>query len=264
MSRLYEALIASIALVYLAFFGVSLSLISLILKPFWKALWFQRAGRQILHFLLYLFFAGLKKSKLLVLDFSAVDTLKQESGLLIIANHPCLMDALFFNSRLPDVVSVMKSEVLNNPMFYGGAKLSGFIPSNSPRDFVQKCSAILQNNAHLLLFPEGTRSKNRGVNTFKKGFAMIAREAQVPVQTVFIVANTQFLGKGWSLWRRPDFPLKYHAVLGDRFKLDETTHYKQFAQDLEDYFKAHLPDYQHPPVFNESAVSHPLITNPQL
>jgi len=251
MSKLYEALIAIIALSYLAFFGVSLSLISLVFQPFWKASWFQHAGRRVLHFLLHVFFVGLKMSRLLVVDFSALDELKNKPGMLIIANHPCLMDALFFSSRLPNLVSVMKSDVLKNPMFFGGARLSGFIPSDSPRDFVKKCSGILENDAHLLLFPEGTRSVTRQVNSFKKGFAMVAREANVPVQAVFIQANTPFLGKGWSLLSRPNFPLKYRATLGKRFQLAEGENYKLFAAKLEQYFKDQIPDYQRPPRLNE-------------
>lgn len=251
MSKFYETLIAIIALSYLAFFGISLSLISFVLQPFWKASWFQRSGRRILHFLLHVFFAGLKISRLLVVDFSALDRLKNDPGMLIIANHPCLMDALFFSSRLPNLVSVMKSDVLKNPMFFGGARLSGFIPSDSPRDFVKKCSEILANDAHLLLFPEGTRSVTRQVNPFKKGFAMVAREANVPVQTVFIEANTSFLGKGWSLLSRPNFPLIYRATLGNQFQLAEEQNYKLFAAKLERYFKDHIPDYQQPPRLDE-------------
>lgn len=248
MNRLYEALITIFALSYLTFFGVSLSLFSLLFQPFWKQLWFQRMGRRVLHILLAIFFSGLKLSRLLVVDFSAVDQLKSFPGRLIVVNHPCLMDALFFSSRLPDLVSVMKSEVLKNPIFFGGARLCGFIPSDLPREFVAKCCEILSNNAHLLLFPEGTRTKTREVNSFKKGFALVAKKADVPVQTVFIQANTNFLGKGWKLWRRPNFPLEYRATLGECFYPDQQEEYKLFAARIEHYFRTHIPDYQKPPV----------------
>ncbi len=248
MKRLYEVLITVIALSYLTFFGVSLSLSSLLLLPFWKQLWFQQVGRRVLHQLLAIFFAGLKLSRLLIVDFSAVDALKNEPARIIVANHPCLMDALFFSSRLPDLVSVMKSEVLKNPIFFGGAKLCGFIPSDLPREFISSCFEILRNNAHLLLFPEGTRSKTNQVNTFKKGFALVAKKANVPVQAVFIQANTGFLGKGWSLWRRPHFPLQYRAFLGECFYQEQDEDYKQFASRVEQYFRNHIPDYQSPPI----------------
>ncbi len=248
MKRLYEVLITVIALGYLTFFGVSLSIISLLLLPFWKQVWFQRAGRRILHELLAIFFAGLKLSRLLIVDFSAVDQLKEKPAMIIVANHPCLMDALFFSSRLPNLVSVMKSDVLKNPVFFGGARLCGFIPSDLPREFISSCIDILGNNAHLLLFPEGTRSKTRRVNDFKKGFALVAKKADVPVQAVFIHANTGFLGKGWPLWRRPDFPLEYRASLGECFYQEQGEDYKQFASRLERYFRKHIPDYQKPPI----------------
>lgn len=242
---LYEGIITFLALGYLLFFGLGLSLFSLLLFPFFNVGRIQRFGRHTLQILLKIFFFGLNVSRLLLVDARALDKLRGQKSIIIIANHPCLMDALFFSSRLPDVASVMKAAVLKNPVFYGGATLAGFIRSDSPRNFVKHCCDALENDTQLLFFPEGTRSKTSAVNTFKGGFALVAKETGRPVQTVFIEANTAFLGKGWPLWKRPAFPLKYRLVLGECFHIDNRTDHKQFTLDMENYFQKNIPDYQH-------------------
>ena len=94
-----------------------------------------------------------------------------------------------------------------------------------------------------MIFPEGTRTVRKPVNEFKSAFALIARKSGVPVQTVFIEANTPFLGKGWQLSKKPQFPLVYRVKLGKRFEVNDDT--KIFVEDLEKYFKEHLAAKSH-------------------
>ena len=74
--------------------------------------------------------------------------------------------------------------------------------------------AAVRAGNQLLVFPEGTRTRQHRRYGFKGGFALIAKSAGVPVQTVFIETNSRFLGKGWPLFRKPVFPLVYRVRLG--------------------------------------------------
>ena len=103
---------------------------------------------------------------------------------------------------------------------------------------VRTAVSELKQGSQLLIFPEGTRTVKHPVNKFKSAFALIARKAGVPVQTVFIEANTPFLGKGWKLLKKPQFPLVYRVKLGKRFEANNDT--KLFVDDLEKYFRAHF------------------------
>jgi 1-acyl-sn-glycerol-3-phosphate acyltransferase len=80
--------------------------------------------------------------------------------------------------------------------------------------------ACLRAGNQLLMFPEGTRTRKKSSCRFKGGYALIAKTAGVPVQTVFIETNSKFLGKGWPLYRKPAFPLIYRVRLGQRFEVD--------------------------------------------
>ena len=237
---LYEWFVTLCGAVYFLSAGLFLSLLGLCLKPFLNRSQAHSFGRYGMHYVSRSFFAGLSLSGLVQVDFKELDQLRKEQGIIITPNHPCLMDALFISSRLPNVVCVMKASILSNPVFYGCAKLGGFIRGDSPMRFVEQCQETLGDGSQLLLFPEGTRTVKGKLNPFKGGFSLIAQKTGASVQTVFIEANTNFLGKRWPLWKKPEFPLIYRATLGERFLVDKTQDHRAFTTKLENYFKNHL------------------------
>lgn len=197
-------------------------------------------GRRAIHYVTRFFFAVLELSGLVHTDFKDLDRLYHQRGIIITANHPCLMDALFVMSRLPNVVCVMKASVVGNPFFAGAASMAGFIRSDSAKQFIRQCQQSLDQGAQLLLFPEGTRTVQKPINPFQSGFSLIAKKSQAPVQTVFIQANTHFLGKHWPALKKPEFPLKYSATLGECFQFDQNQDHKAFTARLASYFKNNL------------------------
>ena len=177
---------------------------------------------------------------LLRTDFKELDKIRDERGIIITPNHPCIMDVLFITSRLPNVVCVMKGSVLSNPLFFGIASLGGFIRSDTPTRFIQQCQKSLNDGAQLLLFPEGTRTISDTVNPFKGGFSLIAQKSGAVIQPVFIEANTDFLGKQWPLWKKPSFPLIYRTTLGEKFNVEKKQDHREFTKKLEGYFKTQM------------------------
>jgi len=240
LCRAYEWLVFLLGAVYFVTAGVLFSLFALLVKPFVKRRTAQHLGRYGMHLLTRIFFAGLRHSGLVIADFDALDKLRDEEGVILAPNHPCLMDALFITSKLSNVVCVMKGSISGNPIFFGAASLGEFIRSDTPMRFMQLCQRALSEGGQLLLFPEGTRTVTRTVNPFKGGFALLAQKTGAPIQTLFIEANTDFLGKRWFLFKKPDFPLVYRITLGKKFYVDAGCGHKQFTIELQQYFKKHL------------------------
>lgn len=237
---LYEWVIALAGLIFFLCAGLLITIVGTCLKPFLNRTQAHHFGRKSMHYGAKLFFTGLSASGLVKLDFKELDKLRDERGIIITPNHPCLMDALFITSRLPNVVCVMKGSVLANPLFYGSAALGGFIRSDTPARFIQQCQESLNEGAQLLLFPEGTRTLSETVNPFKGGFSLIAQKSGADIQPVFIEANTNFLGKQWPLWKKPSFPLIYRTTLGKRFNVGKEQNHREFTKTFEHYFKEHL------------------------
>jgi 1-acyl-sn-glycerol-3-phosphate acyltransferase len=156
----------------------------------------------------------MRGSGIVTCDLSALDALRDEGPLIIAPNHPTLLDVMLVISRLPRVVCTAKAKLLNNFFVGANARLAGYIRNDAPVHLVREGIRQLRDGRQLLIFPEGTRSIGDGIGPFKGGFALIAKQAGVPVQTIFIDSNSRFLGKGWPLLRMPDFPLTYRVRLG--------------------------------------------------
>ena len=179
-----------------------------------------RLGQHAVMLMFRSYLAVLKASGLFKFDLGALDALRDEGALIIAPNHPSLLDAVLVGSRLPRIICIMKAEIQDNPILGGGARLAAYIRDNSPFNMIRSAVACLRAGNQLLMFPEGTRTGQRNRYRFKGGYALIAKTAGVPVQTVFIETNSTFLGKGWPLYRKPAFPLIYRVRLGQRFEVD--------------------------------------------
>ena len=180
----------------------------------------------------------MRRAGLARFDLSALDALRNEPGLVIAPNHPTLLDAVLIASRLPRVVCITKASLWDNPLLGAGARAAGYIRNDAPHRLVRRAAAAVQAGGQLLIFPEGTRTTTPPLGRFKAGFALMARQAGAPVQTVFLDTNSPYLGKGWPLLRRPAFPLAYCARLGERFTVD--TPAADFSDSLEAYVRAEL------------------------
>ncbi|SHJ28522.1 1-acyl-sn-glycerol-3-phosphate acyltransferases [Roseomonas rosea] len=161
------------------------------------------------------FLLGLmERTGLVEFDLSELEPLRRARGLVVAPNHLSMIDVMLIVSHLPDAVCIMKAGLERNPAM-GGGRLAGYIPNDAGLPVIRRAADALREGANLLVFPEGTRSPDGRVGPFHPGFALIARRARAPIQPVFIESNTRYLSKGWPIWRRPDFPLRYRARLGE-------------------------------------------------
>jgi 1-acyl-sn-glycerol-3-phosphate acyltransferase len=159
----------------------------------------------------------MRVARLAQFDLSALDGLNQEGPMVIACNHRSLLDAVLVISRLPRAVCISKAGLWDNPALGGSVRLAGYIRNDAPLTLVRAGIAALRQDAQLVIFPEGTRGSGDRMGAFKGGFALIARGARVPIQTVYLDYSTPYLGPGWKLLRAPQFPLVYRVRLGERF-----------------------------------------------
>jgi 1-acyl-sn-glycerol-3-phosphate acyltransferase len=227
----------------LSFLGFICSLglpIALVLVWF-PVKWRVAATRQLvaLGFTIYLWFLRVFCS--VHIDFSELDVLKQQTGLIIVANHPSLLDAVLLLSKLPNATCVMKASLRKNPLLGVMAHLSGYISNEDSMRLVKQSCVELKNGAHLVLFPEGTRSQGLQINPFGQMAALIASRSGASLQTVFIRFSSSYLGKSGSLFQKPQLPLRIKVTLGSKFEPVGTifelnqrleSHYREYFSDL--------------------------------
>jgi 1-acyl-sn-glycerol-3-phosphate acyltransferase len=173
------------------------------------------------------------------LDLTAIDSLRGGPSMILAPNHPALIDALLILTRHPNLVCVMKAELMRNVFLGAGSRLARYVPNESSRQIVKESVAHLgQPGALLLLFPEGTRTRRFPINPLVGSVGLIAKHAHVPVQTLIIETDSPFLSKGWPLFKRPDLPIVYRVRLGRRF--DPPQDVAAFTAELDAYYRREL------------------------
>jgi 1-acyl-sn-glycerol-3-phosphate acyltransferase len=194
-------------------------------------------GQRLIHSL-FVFFAGyLRAFGLVELDAGGLSEMRGCGGLIVVANHPCLLDAVLVVSQIPQTVCLMKGILARNIIFSGTARLAGYVHNRSGLGLVKKCEERLKEGSNVLVFPEGTRTIGEKLLPFKMGFALVAVLTQSPVQTILITAESNYLGKGWPLFKKPVFPLRYSLRPGKRFQPEPGCDAKNFGGAVENYFK---------------------------
>ncbi|MDO9205038.1 1-acyl-sn-glycerol-3-phosphate acyltransferase [Methylotenera sp.] len=230
----YDYLVLYLGLLWLGLLTLGWTLVAVPLYPLLPARYAMHLGRYAIMTLFRTYIASLSVSRRCSFDLTELDALRNEAPLIIAPNHPSLLDAVMIISRLPNVACVMKSELMNNIFLGAGARLARYIRNEPVRQMVLQASEDFKTGSHLLLFPEGTRTTRQPINALKGSIALIAMQAQVPVQAVLIETNSPYLSKGWPLFRKPTMPVSYKIRLGKRFDPPENAH--RFMEELECYF----------------------------
>jgi 1-acyl-sn-glycerol-3-phosphate acyltransferase len=171
-------------------------------------------------------------------DSSALDAVRLDGPLIIVANHPSLLDAVVLLARLPRAVCVMKGSLRRNILFGPMARLSGYVSNDDPMTLIRQTCDELAGGAQILIFPEGTRTRTFPVNHFSEATAFIAARSGVPVQALLIEFSSPYLGKAWPLFKMPVLPLCITVKLGQKFA--PASDRLALTERLESYYRAHL------------------------
>jgi 1-acyl-sn-glycerol-3-phosphate acyltransferase len=172
------------------------------------------------------------------LDLSAIDALRGGPPVVLVPNHPSLIDALLILTRHPNIACVMKMELMRNIFLGAGSRLARYIPSGQPRQMIKESIDELGRGGIVLLFPEGTRTTRVPLNPLTGSVGVIAKHARVPVQMLIIETDSPYLSKGWTLFRVPSLPITYRVRLGRRF--DPPSNVATFMKELEDEYLSEL------------------------
>lgn len=127
-----------------------------------------------------------------------------DGPVIFVPNHQSYFDSFF-------IASFLRKRLLKKTYFYAKEKhfrqawLKFFAARNNIivvdlnkelKESIQKMAEVLKQNKNLIIFPEGTRSKTGGLGDFKKTFAILSRELNVPVMPVMIKGAYEALPSG--------------------------------------------------------------------
>ena len=148
-----------------------------------------------------------------------------ERGAILMANHTSHLDPplLIAVSKIP--ISFLTKRVLFFfPVFGWGMWAVGHIPidrknRDSAFNSLDKAAKVIVSGRLVSIFPEGTRSRTREMNSFKKGGFVIATKGKIPIIPVGIDGTQAVMPKGWCWMKR--HPVK--VVFGEPIDTSECT-----------------------------------------
>jgi 1-acyl-sn-glycerol-3-phosphate acyltransferase len=121
---------------------------------------------------------------------------------VIVANHSSMSDVLVLFAGLPIQIRFMaKRSVFRLPFLGWGIAAAGFIPvdrGDSVRGRISVDVALkrLREGRSVVVFPEETRSSDGELLPFKKGAALVAIRAGLPILPIAIVGTSRVLPRG--------------------------------------------------------------------
>jgi 1-acyl-sn-glycerol-3-phosphate acyltransferase len=238
LRRLFHGALFYVLLLHLGAMSLTWNLVSFVIYPLLSRQQGTVVGRAAISSVYRGFWTCAQWLGLMRIDYAALDVLSRDAGLIIAANHPSMLDALLVVARVPRGICIMRASLMRNPFLGAGARLARYIRNEPPRGMIRSAVDNLKAGGQLVLFPEGTRTIEPPINPFRPGVTLIAHMAKVPIQTVFIETPSPYLGKGWPIWRMPQFPVVFSARLGRRFE-PEADH-QGLLKRLEAYFADEL------------------------
>jgi len=125
-------------------------------------------------------------------------------GLLILANHPTLIDIVFLMAFVPQADCIVKARLWRNPFTRATVRAAGYIANDGDSvRLIENCVGSVRDSGNLIIFPEGTRTSADGAISLKRGAANIAVRAPCNITPVRIRCAPPMLIKGEKWWRLP-------------------------------------------------------------
>ena len=125
------------------------------------------------------------------LSFEGTENIPKEGGRIFASNHRSYADPVFICLPVKARFAYMaKEELFKNPFFSALIRIMGAFPvvrGSGDMKVIDESIARLNKGRNLVIFPEGTRSKDGKVGRGKTGVALIAAKANVDVVPVGIV-----------------------------------------------------------------------------
>lgn len=174
----------------------------------------QQAARRVVQAAFRLFIGWMRLLGLIRYQLHGVDKL-QRRGLLILANHPTLIDVAFLIGLVPNASCVVKSTLADHPCTRGPVRATGYICNNPNADLLLACTDTLAAGSNLIIFPEGTRSRPGQALKMQRGAAQIALRGGLDITPVRIHCEPLGLYKGQPWWTVARRPLRFTIEVGD-------------------------------------------------
>ncbi len=160
-------------------------------------------------------------------EVRGLENIQPSQSYIFMSNHVSNLDPPVFVPNIPGRCSVFfKKEVLRVPIFGKILKMAEMVPVDRHNreaaiESVHAAATVLNHGLNMVIFPEGTRSRDGRLLPFKKGPFHLAMETGVPVLPVTLLGTYDCWPKGQFASRGGTTTVVFHPPIepsefGDR------------------------------------------------
>jgi len=167
-----------------------------------------------------------------VFDFDVDPACKEaftaQGGLIIVANHPTLIDVVQLLAEVDHGNCIVKEALWRNPFLGGVVRATNYISNDESGELITRCADVLKKGETLVIFPEATRTVPGQPMRLRRGAARVALAAGVPMQMVHLGCSPSTLTKAEHWYQIPVRRPCLKMSVGDRLDI------AAFARDGEE------------------------------
>lgn len=185
--------------------------------------------------------------------FTGLEHLEGRKPMLVLANHPTLIDVVMLISVMPQADCVVKRALWRNPFLGGVVRAAGYVSNSSPEQVVEDCSRLLQEERALVLFPEGTRTVPGQPMRFQRGAARIALRSGAVILPVTVSCEPPTLMKNAPWYRIPPRRASFHLAVHPPVQVSELTEttalpepaaVRRLTEALQEFFEGKMNEHE--------------------
>jgi len=139
------------------------------------------------------------------IQISGLENIPAGRSCIFMSNHVSNLDPPVLIPLLPGRSSVLlKKELMTIPILGRAMRMAKFVPvergnrRDAAKASVEAAADALRSGLHILVYPEGTRSRDGRLSNFKKGPFFLAEETQAPIIPIALSGTQTMMHKGSS------------------------------------------------------------------
>ena len=205
----------------------------------------QKRTRVLVHWTFRGYIHLLRLSRVMQWEVTGKERLKKP-GVLVISNHPTLLDVVFLIAFMPNADCIVKSSLMMNPAMRGFVSLTGYIKNDSGKLLIDDVQRSLNNGSSLIIFAEGTRTKANGNISFQRGAANIVIRTKTAPTPVVINCFPKTLRKNDKWYDVPEHKVYLLIRVLEEMKVEKfmstpaSVGARQLTKHLEEFFKREI------------------------
>ncbi|MBK8807658.1 MAG: 1-acyl-sn-glycerol-3-phosphate acyltransferase [Bacteroidales bacterium] len=156
---------------------------------------------------------------------------------IIIANHQSMLDILLMLAMNPNITFVVKDWVWKFPVVGQVARFFGYLNvDKGSGDIAPLILKSIEEGCSVVIFPEGTRSRDGKIKRFHKGAFYLATEYSIPIRPILIHGAAEVNPKGSYYYASGHVTISYLPLIDVNSGI-YSSDYSNLTKEVLNYFR---------------------------